>query len=196
MRSKFLYLFLFTITGLSVLAQTPKLAVSVPANMKQFVLKGYQVLNITKGDLNRDAYSDAVMVLYKKGEERTSDVISHPEKRPLLILLGQAENTYKVASRSDNTVYCVDCGGQMGDPFTGVVIKNGYFSVEHYGGSAQRWTRIITFKFNAATKKWLLHKDGHEYFDATAPDKSVSEVQTVKNFGNVPFEKFDIYKDH
>lgn len=167
----------------------------MPANMKRFVLKDYEVLNITNGDLNRDAYPDAVMVLYKKGEEKTSNVIDHPEKRPLLILLGKADKTYKLAYRNDNAVYCVDCGGQMGDPFMEIVIKNGYFSVEHYGGSAQRWTRIITFKFNAANKKWLLHKDGHEYFDATAPDKPVSKVQTGKNFGNVPFEKFNIYRE-
>ncbi|MVN91782.1 hypothetical protein [Mucilaginibacter aquatilis] len=182
-------------SGLQVIAQTPKLSVNVPANMKQFVTKGYEVLDITKGDLNRDAYTDAVMVLYKKGEEKTSNVIDNPEKRPLLILLGQANKTYKIANRSDNAVYCVDCGGQMGDPFTGITIKNGYFSVEHYGGSGQRWTRIITFKYNPAAKNWLLHKDGHEYFRATEPEKVESKIETVKNFGKVPFEKFNIYKE-
>lgn len=195
MQLKNLFFSFLTLTGLSAVAQTPKIAVSVPANLRGFVLKGYDVLNITSGDLNRDNFTDAVMVLYKKGEEKTSDVIDHPEKRPLLILLGQADKTYKLANRNDNAVYCVDCGGQMGDPFTGVVIKNGYFSVEHYGGSAQRWARIVTFKYNIVGRKWLLHKDGHEYFDATEPDKSVSKVRTVKNFGNLPFEKFNIYKE-
>lgn len=195
MRLQHLLILLLAATSVPAFAQTPKLTVAVPANMKQFVLKGYEVLDITKGDLNRDAYPDAIMVLYKKGEEKTSDVIDHPEKRPLLILLGQADKTYKVANRSDNAVYCVDCGGQMGDPFTGITVKNGYFSVEHYGGSGQRWTRIITFKYNPAAKNWLLHKDGHEYFDATEPDKPVSKIETVKNFGKVPFEKFNIYRE-
>jgi hypothetical protein len=195
MRLQHLFVLLLSMFSLPVMAQTPKLTVAVPANMKLFVLKGYEVLDITKGDLNRDAYPDAVMVLYKKGEEKTSDVIDHPEKRPLLILLGQADKTYKMAYRSDNAVYCVDCGGQMGDPFTGITIKNGYFSVEHYGGSGQRWTRIITFKYNPAAKNWLLHKDGHEYFHAAEPDKAVSKVETVKNFGTVPFEKFNVYRE-
>ncbi|WP_345331388.1 hypothetical protein [Mucilaginibacter defluvii] len=195
MRLQHLLILLLAATSVPAFAQTPKLTVAVPASMKQFVLKGYKVLDITKGDLNRDAYPDAIMVLYKKGEEKTSDVIDHPEKRPLLILFGQADKTYKVANRSDNAVYCVDCGGQMGDPFTGITVKNGYFSVEHYGGSGQRWTRIITFKYNPAAKNWLLHKDGHEYFDATEPDKPVSKIETVKNFGKVPFEKFNIYRE-
>ena len=131
-------LLMLTGFGLQSVAQTPESSVSVPSNLKNFILKGYEVLDITKGDLNRDAYPDAIMVLFKKGERETSDVIEHPEKRPLLILIGQANKSYKLAARSDNAVYCVDCGGQMGDPFTGITIKNGYFSVEHYGGSGWR----------------------------------------------------------
>nr|WP_213491027.1 hypothetical protein [Mucilaginibacter sp. Bleaf8] len=177
------------------MAQQPQEAVAVPANVKSFIPEGYEVLNFTKGDLNRDTHPDAIMVLYKKGEKKTSDVTSHPEKRPLLVLTGQADKSYKLAARSNNAVYCIDCGGAMGDPFTGITIKNGYFSVEHYGGAAGRWTRIITFKYSPADQKWLLHKDGHEYFDATEPDKVQTKVRTVKNFGRVLFENFDIYKD-
>jgi len=190
-----LSLILLIALGTQGFAQTPKLLVDVPANLKNFIPKGFEALEITKGDLNRDAYPDAIMVLYKRGEEKTSDVISHPEKRPLLVLLGQANKTYKLAAQSDNAVYCVDCGGQMGDPFTGVTIKNGYFSVEHYGGAAERWTRIVTFKYAPANKVWFLHKDGHEYFDATNPDKVISDIETVKNFGKVPFQKFNVYEE-
>jgi hypothetical protein len=188
---------LLLLIGLSTqgFAQTPKLSVDVPANLKNFIPKGYEALDLTKGDLNRDTYPDAILVLYRKGEEKTSDVIDHPEKRPLLVLIGQANKTYKLAARSDNAVYCVDCGGQMGDPFTGVTIKNGYFSVEHYGGSGWRWTRIITFKYSPTEKNWFLHKDGGERFHAISHEEVKTPVKTVKNFGKVPFNKFDIYKD-
>jgi hypothetical protein len=185
------------LAGMSLrsMAQPPKLAVSVPANMKGFIPKGYEALNITQGDLNRDAYPDAIMVLYKKGEEKTSDVNSHPEKRPLLVLMGLANKTYIIAARNDNAVYCVDCGGQMGDPFMGITVKNGYFSVEHYGGSGWRWTRIITFKYTPAVKRWFLYKDGSESFHAMTPEDVKTEVKTIKNFGKISFEKFNIYKD-
>jgi hypothetical protein len=172
-----------------------KAQIAIPGNLKQFVLKGYDVLDISKGDLNRDDYPDAIMVLAKLGEKKTSDVLTHPEKRPLLVLIGQANKSYKLAARSDNAVYCVDCGGQMGDPYTGITVKNGYFSVEHYGGSGWRWTRIITFKYSAADNNWLLHKDGGERFHAITHEEVKTPVLTVKDFGKVPFEKFDIYKD-
>jgi hypothetical protein len=194
-RTKHLLVLTLTVVGLHSLAQTPKIAVAVPANLKGFIPKGYDVLDLTKGDLNRDAFTDAIMVLYKKGEEKTSDVIEHPEKRPLLILIGQANKSYKLAARSDNAVYCVDCGGQMGDPFTGITIKNGYFSTEHYGGSGWRWTRIITFKYSPAEKGWFLYKDGGDSFHAITHEEVKTSVKTVKNFGKVPFEKFDIYNE-
>ncbi|WP_025144922.1 hypothetical protein [Pedobacter jeongneungensis] len=181
--------------GFRANAQAPKEEIVVPAALKQFIPKGYKALDLTKGDLNRDNYLDAILVLYKIGEENTSDVSGHPERRPLLILTGQKNNAYKLLARSDNAVYCVDCGGQMGDPFTGITIKNGYFSVEHYGGSGWRWTRIVTFKYSPADNNFFLYKDGGESFHATEPEQTKTDVKTMKDFGKVPFARFDIYKE-
>lgn len=77
-------------------------------------------------------------MLKEDNEEETSIIDEDPVKRPLYILTGQSDQSYKLAAKNDNVVYCVNCGGIMGDPFSGIAIKNGYFSVEHYGGSAWR----------------------------------------------------------
>jgi hypothetical protein len=90
-------------------------------NLSGFVPDGYTVLDTTSGDLNLHQFADMIMVLKKNGEDTTSDVNEHPEKRPLLILIGQADSTYKLAAKSDNAVYCIDCGGVMGDPFMNTV---------------------------------------------------------------------------
>lgn len=190
----FLFLLIF-VSSQAIGQPPPKIKVDVPTSLKSFIPGGYEALNLSRGDLNGDAYPDVVLILYRKGEEKTSDVMSHPEKRPLLLIIGQANKTYKIAARSDNAVYCFDCGGQMGDPFMGVTIKNGYFSVEHYGGSGWRWTRIVTFKYSPADKNWFLHKDGGERFHAISHEQVKIKIKTVKNFGKVPFQKFDIYKE-
>ena len=169
---------------------------NLPPYLAQFIPVNYSPLDTTSGDLNLDQFSDMIMVLRKNGEDTTSDVVEHPEKRPLLILLGQADSTYKLAARNDNAVYCVDCGGVMGDPFMEVVIKKGYFSIEHYGGSGWRWTRTITFKYVPADSYWYLHKDGGESFHAADPEKVTTKVKTAKDFGKVPFDSFDIYKEN
>ena len=169
---------------------------SLPPSLAQFVPEGFAVLDTTSGDLNLDQHQDMIMVLKKNGEDTTSDVVLHPEKRPLLILIKQADKTYKLAARNDNAVYCVDCGGVMGDPFMEVVIKKGYFSVEHYGGSGWRWTRTITFRYSPVDNYWYLHKDGGNSFHASEPEKMTTKVRTTKDFGKIPFDKFDIYKEN
>ncbi|MBF0573599.1 MAG: hypothetical protein HQK69_07555, partial [Desulfamplus sp.] len=159
----------------------------------RFIPENYSVLNMTKGDLNLDSIDDIILILKKNGEEKTSDVIEHPEKRPLYILIGKSDGLYELAAKNDNAVYCVDCGGMLGDPFNNITIKKGCFSVEHFGGSAWRWTRIITFKYSKSEKNWFLHKDGGDSFHA-AGGKVETRVKTVKDFGLVMFEQYDIYK--
>jgi len=164
-------------------------------NIKSFVPVNYAVLDTVSGNLNLDNYNDMILVLKKIGEEKTSDVVDNPEKRPLLILIGESNNKYKLIERNENTVYCIDCGGIMGDPFMGVVIKNGYFSVEHYGGSAWRWSRVITYKYSKEENNWFLHKDGGESFHASEPEKVETKVETTKDFGKILFRDFNIYAE-
>jgi hypothetical protein len=161
----------------------------------QFVPKDYAVLDTASGDLNLDNIKDLILVLKRNGEDTLSDVVDNPEKRPLLILLGDINHKLTLAKKNDNTVYCIDCGGMMGDPYMGITIKNGYFSVEHYGGSGWRWSRIITYKYSKQENEWFLHKDGSESFNVCEPEKVESTIRTAKDFGKVRFEEFDIYKD-
>ncbi len=168
---------------------------NLPEDLLNFVPENYSVLDTVSGNLNLDNYRDMILVLKKNGEEKTSDVVDNPEKRPLLLLIGEPNNRYKLKARNDKTVYCIDCGGIMGDPYMGIVIKNGYFSVEHYGGSAWRWTRIITYKYSKEENNWYLHKDGSESFNANEPEKVESTIKTIKDFGKISFESFDIYNE-
>lgn len=176
-------------------AQPPPTPPALPAAIRRALPAGYVVLDAAKGDLNRDALPDWVVVLHKADEKKTSDVIDHPTKRPLLLFVGGAGGTFTLAGRTDNAVYCVDCGGMMGDPFMGLAVKKGYFTVEHYGGSAWRWTRYVTFRYDAATRSWLLHRDDHESFHALDQGHGTTTATTTKDFGRVPLQKFDIYRE-
>ncbi|MDP4236427.1 MAG: hypothetical protein Q8919_08280, partial [Bacteroidota bacterium] len=167
-------------------------------------LKGYSVLDWESGDLNKDGIQDAILILRKDGEDSTSDVIEHPEARPLLLLIRSSDGKLNLAARNDSTVYCINCGGMLGDPYTRIVIKKGYFTIEHYGGSSWRWTRDITYKYSTKDKCWYLHRDGTvrmkmnpsynpnaEAMIKDGPD----EIRTEKDFGKVRFENFSIYKE-
>lgn len=173
-------------------------------NLKAFIPKGYEAIAIEKGNLNLDKFADCILVLRKKSEETTSDYNENkPDKRPLLLLLGQKEGNYKLAYKNDNAAYCIDCGGVFGDPFTGITIKNGYFSVEHGISGGHHWEQIITFKFNKAKNNWYLYKDHFINYimnSGSDPDDEAliadnDKLKTVKDFGEISFQKFNIYSE-
>jgi hypothetical protein len=161
-----------------------------------YKISGYSILDTVSGDLNRDSYKDLIIVYRKDNEDKTSDINNNPVYRPLLIYIGQSDGTLKLTAQNEKAVLCYDCGGMMGDPFSQIVIKNGYFTIEHYGGSAWRWSRLITFKYSNIDSTWYLHKDGGDSFHASDPEKVTTKVRTTKDFGVIPFEKFDVFKEN
>lgn len=183
---KRILLFMMLLAGKLATAQTGK-AIS------EFIPKGYEQRILETGDLNRDKTPDAILLLTKQNESEYS--MEKPAARPLIILLGKGNNKYVMAARNDKAVLCYQCGGAFGDPLQNVVIKNGYFSVEYYGGSRERWGRVVTFKYNPSDKKFYLHKDGISTIDNLNASKEFPDkIKTVKDFGKISFEKFDINK--
>ncbi|MCV9931582.1 hypothetical protein OIU80_04755 [Flavobacterium sp. LS1R47] len=177
---------------------------SLDQDLKAFVPKDYSVISIESGDLNLDEYTDAILVLRKTSEESTSNYAENkPDKRPMLLLIGQKDGTYKLAYKNNNAIYCIDCGGLFGDPFTGITIKNGYFSIEHGVSGGHHWEHVITFKYNKSKNNWFLYKDNYiNYkFNDSADENAEAlvidyeKLKTVKDFGEISFEKFNIYND-
>jgi len=159
----------------------------LPKSVLKLIPKGYSVLNFTGGDLNLDKYDDAILILKQNGEEKDE------LQRPLYILIGNSQGGFQKVAENNNSVLGYFDGGVFGDPFDSVTIKKGYFSIEHYGGSNWRWSRIVTFKYNKKKKNWFLYKDGGESYHTSNPTKIKTEIQTVKDFGVVPFEKYNIF---
>jgi hypothetical protein len=137
----FLFVILFT---LHIQAQNTSL-------FNKFIPKGYQLLDSKSGDINQDGITDYIIICKSPNEDQEE------MKRPLLILHGNANGELSLFKRNDNIVLCYLCGGVMGDPYTGMTLKKNYFSVEHEGGSSDKWSRIITFKYNATSLIYVLN---------------------------------------
>ena len=166
-----------------------------PEALLAFIPAGYMLKDTARGDLNLDGRKDLILVLNKTGEEETSDVTENPEKRLMLILLAHKNNTYQQAAQSENVIYCYDCGGMLGDPYQGITVKDGQFSVEHFGGSSWRWARTCTFKYIKAEDTWYLTEDALVTNHASDPEKIETHVRTARDFGEMRLENFDIYKE-
>jgi hypothetical protein len=152
-------------------------------DVQPFVEKNTTVLAVERGDLNRDGREDALLVL----DPENSD-----QPRPLLILVRGADGTLKLAKRSNKAVSCRDCGGIMGDPFQGVTIEKGRFTIEHYGGSSWRWTFHPTFAWSKRDQSWQLVRVESASFHASDPESEEKTVHTPpKDFGLIDVSEFD-----
>lgn len=164
-----------------------KPTINLPADLAVFVPKGYTALDTISGDLNLDSIPDKILIL-RKAHEDTIDQDDTAGRRPLLILTGQADHSFKLAAQNDKVVLCYHCGGAGGDAYQETVIKNGYFSVEYGGNTPHVWSRIVTFRYSAADSSWYLHKDGR-----SGEGTHKSSIRTEKDFGKMPIGQFDVY---
>lgn len=162
---------------------------NAPAPYQSFIPKGFSLLDSASGHLNKDGINDMVLILKNDLETANPDTT-----RPLLLLAGIGNGLYKLLERNDHVVLCAACGGIFGDPYEGVVIKNGFFSIEHYGGSNWRWTRIITFKYDPVSQKFKLHKDAGVSYHVSDPDKQEEIVNNKAAFGKRLFSEYT-YED-
>jgi len=171
----------------------------IPVMLKSFMLPGYHLIFMSSGDANLDGRADRIMVFDKDMKSKEDE----QSERPLLLLLAQADCSFKLAQRSDKAVYCMGCGGAFGDPFTGITIKNGYFSIEHGIAGGQHWEQVTTFKYDKAAQTWFLYKDHFiSYRMSTEADHTedalvteTDKLETVRDFGKVAFATYDLYED-
>jgi hypothetical protein len=99
-----LLLLLLTLIGTEGYCQVSfenKIATLSP-ELNKFVIEGYTPLDTAFADLNRDGSKDAILVLKRKRESESQKC----EVRPLLILIGQKDKSYKLALRSDKAIAC------------------------------------------------------------------------------------------
>ena len=174
------------VLGLFLLA--PEVGDELPGELAPFVPPGQEALDFETGDLDGDGRTDAVLILAAPGEAEERDDMD--ARRPLLLLIRQADGRLKQARRGDGVVYCRTCGGMMGDPYVGTEVARGRFTVTHYGGSAWRWGNSFTFSYDRARKDWFLDQETSTSFHATEPDDSRDEVLTREELGDVTLEAF------
>lgn len=160
-----------------------------------FVPSGYEVLDSLAADLNADGRSDYLLVLRVLHEDKLIETADSNLLRPLIILLREPNGELKEAARNLNVVLCANCGGVMGDPYVGIRAENGEFTVEHYGGSAWRWSNSVTFQYSPAQRDWFLHRIQSESFHVSSSEKVEKVVKTKRDFGELRFLAFNNYDD-
>jgi hypothetical protein len=184
----------FVLTFAKINAQMQKVdTVKIPDIMAALIPSGYMAINIVYGNLNMDTATDALVVIQKRQLNMTPDDSSFDGDRTLLLFIKE-KGVYKKVASNGSVALCEECGGMMGDPFQGVEIKNGEFTVYNYGGSAWRWSEEVTFKYNKLDKHWYAKEQVNETFHAADESHTkLRKILTAKQLGKIRFEQFKYF---
>jgi len=162
---------------------------SLPATITQFIPAGYEALDTSMTDLNRDGLTDILLVANKKGEEENkTDTV----KRWLLLLLKQKVNTFKLVCKNKNAIPCGNCGGMMGDAYAGIIADSATFTIQFYGGSNWKGTGAYTFAWSKSANDWFLIRQITEFYFMDKRQYTSDTLTGVK-LGKVSICKFSIY---
>lgn len=186
---KFIALFILMLSQNLLKAQE----ITVPAEVKPFVLAGFQVLDYIPGDINGDKKKDALLVLKLPNEDDLDSFdVESPATRPLLILVRQADGKLKQVARNDDAIMCRQCGGVFGDPYDNITIGTNSFTLYFYGGSNWRWSYTYRFMYKPLKKNWYLVKESQSNFNSGDPEKTMKETTIDETeLGSVTFENFN-----
>ena len=161
------------------------------AYLESLIGSGYVIASggISEGNLNFDDFVDVILVLDILEPTQTNE-----ETRPLGIFFGQEDGTLLLYKAFSKVNYCQSCGGTFGNPFEGIEIDNGIFTVSDYGGSAWRWSVSRTFRFNLEDNRFYLKQFTEDSFNVFDLDTSKTETWTSETFGKVTLDEFDTNK--
>ncbi|OON68837.1 hypothetical protein B0919_11710 [Hymenobacter sp. CRA2] len=151
-----------------------------------------KVAEFKAGDINADGRPDLI-VLAEQPCATDEGVGGDSRCRTVLLVVNDGFPKLRIAATNDAVVECSDCGGAgVGDPFSGIVIKGNYFSIESLYGACDKTHFVVTFHYNRARRDWLLHRFGR--VDYSCQDTTGNEVEegleAEKDYGKVPFADF------
>lgn len=164
---------------------------ALPANVQTFVIPGTRPIALEAADLNGDGLKDYILVLEKQ-KAASEQFETNEEQRPLLILIADSTGALKKVKQNNKIVFCVTCGGIMGDPFVEVVAKKNSFTVYHYGGSSWRWAVNYKFNYSKRDNTWQLVRVASEHYHSGNPSEAEKSVSTPPtNYGKIDIQDFD-----
>jgi hypothetical protein len=124
---------------------------NIPTTILRLVPLNFKLMFCAQGNLNRDKYQDAIIILQDEKFNYS-----------MWILTGNSDNSYKISRMNDNIVVAGYYNNERDfeNPLFDIVIKNGFFTIEQYGGVSGNNKEIHTthFKYLSKENNWILFR--------------------------------------
>ena len=164
---------------LLTLAASPAGAADLPPAVASQLPHGFRVLTAKAAGFG--GANPAFYIVALAGPGDTDDgtppfTRENAPARPLLLLRRQPDGSFRLVARNDAVIMRANEGGQC-DPFLDggatVAVKGPYFTVENGVACGQHWTDYITFRFDAALRRYVFDNERSESWSlnpSRAPD--------------------------
>jgi hypothetical protein len=160
-------------------------------NYEMLIPDGYDLLAKEEGDINNDGTSDMVMVVKSQQEKVDEMPADDVPGRILILLTKDAKGMYSRAGENTSAILAKNEGGAASDdPFEGITISPGKFSITHMGGAAERWSEEDVFTYDKAANAWFLTEKNTGTFSTMNPEDESMKKETPKDFGKINFVDF------
>ena len=167
-------------------------------DLSQFVPKGYKLLFQYTADLNADSIPDKIIIVgvdKALGDSVLKTIFpsgTNYQRRPVIILLGQTDHSYKRVTRNDNAI-AQSLGTK--DPFSTIKCETGSFTLVHtIDGIGQQCMVESRFEWKDKQNDWYLKLYSQSCISAKPSlDTEGSggyKEKTPKNFGKITFGKY------
>lgn len=164
-------------------------AIDVPAEVRPFVPVASDPIALEAADLDGNGQRDYVLVTEARASQREGESAG---TRTLWILVRSRHGRLSTAKSNAQAIYAADMGGMLGDPFVSVSASAGSIRIEHYGGSAWRWSTTTRFNYSKRDNTWQLVRVANETFHALDMDDGEVTIETPpKHFGKIDITDFD-----
>ncbi|WP_432664507.1 hypothetical protein R9X47_28760 [Wukongibacter baidiensis] len=110
----------------------------VAKSIEEFIPKGWAILDLAEGDLNKDGINDKAFII--------EPIDKSTLQRNLLIVFGNKDGTYTLSISSKQAILLSNEGGTFGDPFLDICVDRGSVLIKFMGGSI-RWHQYYRFRY-------------------------------------------------
>lgn len=112
-------------------------------NQIEILPESFSLLDFCIGDIGHDGYEDIIVVIEYLGEDEYE---TECLKRTLYVFQENKKGEIKYLLQNEKLILDRGSGGVFGDPYAGILIKNGDLTVSDYGGSSDRWGNDYIFQ--------------------------------------------------
>ncbi len=141
-------------------------------NINAFIPAGWNILDSSSGLLDNDEMPDVAVIIQLVDTSQlkkilTDDTLSEISRPRILFILNQTvDGTYVKSCQSNQAILGENEGGDAGDPFQNIEIKDRVLFFSFSGISDVQWNLAYSFRYNI---------DGFYLFEALAKGESTSE---------------------